>query len=121
MKNNVKLLEQWQRFVKSHYRPSRFTRELYEALYMSSGFIAHFDKNGFHKARFWTTHALDYTLETMAKSPKLKALIDSVNIDEQIQARLTIARGEYSTLCAQAAVMLEHAARIKAQYREELF
>lgn len=57
---------QIQDFVKSGFKKSKFTSEIYKAMYVHSGcFIAHFNRDEFYKERFATTKALNSTLESI--------------------------------------------------------
>lgn len=53
MKKDVgEIARAFERFVDSGYEQKRFTKDLYEALRMSFGFIAHYDRGGFYQKRF---------------------------------------------------------------------
>lgn len=53
-------------FVKSGFKRSKFTNDIYEALSVHSGkFIAHFDRDGFYKARFESREGLSETLKAL--------------------------------------------------------
>ena len=61
-----KLEDQIKAFVASGFKRSKFTTAIYHALSVDSGrFIAHFDKDGFYKARFETREALNQTLDSL--------------------------------------------------------
>ncbi|HRT83951.1 MAG TPA: hypothetical protein P5523_04870 [Bacteroidales bacterium] len=119
MKNNLKT--QWAKFVKSGFNASRFTKDLYEAMYPRGRFIAHFDKNGFHKARFWTVNDLDFTFTMMREVKELKELLYSIDTEELIKARLRVAKIEVSTMQAQIGVLQWHIQKIKDRYKPEIF
>lgn len=63
-----KLEMQINRFFKSRFKRGNFTNLIYEAMYIeSNAFIAHFDKDGFFRARFESPEGFRQTIETMAK------------------------------------------------------
>jgi hypothetical protein len=69
MKSN-KLEQQVQRFFRSGFKRHWFTNDLYRAFYIHSNlFIAHFDKDGFYKARFQDPNGFFKTIDLLRKLP----------------------------------------------------
>lgn len=60
-----KLRDQIETFAKSGFKRSKFTVAIYEAMSQNSSFIAHFDRDGFYKARFADREGLKETLRTL--------------------------------------------------------
>lgn len=61
---------QLNRFIKSGFKYSRFTNDLYEMLYIDSNvFIAHFNKEGFYKVRF--QEEAEQTIDSLAVVKKV--------------------------------------------------
>ncbi len=113
---NDQLVIQWIKFVKSGYKLSRFTTELYEFISTKSGFIAHYDRIRFHKARFSDIGGLDLTMLQMIENNELNQLIIKTVQNDLVKARLSVARIEYSSLIAKSGVLLDYARNIKSQY-----
>lgn len=111
------LTQQWIKFVKSGYQASRFTRALYDAFYLSPGFIAHYDRDGFVKARFMSVEAIDSTLGNMRLSDRLLPLLKATDAQDLIAARLRIAKLEVSALETELAIKREHIQHLRSQYQ----
>lgn len=47
-----KVLKHWKAFLKSGFKWAKFTNALYDHLYIHQGYIAHYDKGGFHSYYF---------------------------------------------------------------------
>jgi hypothetical protein len=109
-------LEQWLHFLNMPASYTRFTNDLYEAMYSRGGFIAHFDRAGFFKARFGTLGAFDETLKMMRKVPELKELTEVATIPE---ARFKIAQLEHWTMLQQVKVIEEHARNLQSKFIRE--
>lgn len=118
MTNSSTLQDQWDRFMLSGYMYSRFTKDLYNAMYTKGSFISHFNRNGFYKARFCSIADLDYTMELMNLVPELQTLLNNSDIQDLITSRLNVARMEYSILVTQKAVIESHIKALKAHYNE---
>ena len=76
----------FEQFVASGYARSKFTKELYRALNLSSfGFIAHFNLDGFYAARFAgcveRVETFAQILERPATGPFERAVQDRVRSD----------------------------------------
>lgn len=112
------LTQQWIKFVKSGYQASRFTRALYDAFYLSPGFIAHYDRDGFVKARFMSVEAIDSTLGNMRLSDRLLPLLEATEMKDLIAARFRIAKLEISALETELAIKKEQIENLKSQYKE---
>ncbi|HMX98730.1 MAG TPA: hypothetical protein PK473_03145 [Nitrosomonas sp.] len=119
MKNTIQI--QWEKFVKSGFNASRFTKDLYEAMYKRGRFIAHYSREGFHKERFLTVDGLDFTFLMMREVKELKELLYSVDTEELIKAKLMVARIEVDTLNSQIEVLKHHVQKIKDRYKPEVF
>lgn len=77
--SKLTLDQQVDRFIKSGFKESRFTNDIYEMLYIDTNvFIAHFDKKGFYYARFLNN--AHQTLESLklVKKTNLKPLCEKL-------------------------------------------
>jgi hypothetical protein len=64
MQFTEKLAKQIDRFVASGFKRSRFTKDIYLFLYCYHGdFIAHYDIDGFYKARFADAEGFKHTVD----------------------------------------------------------
>lgn len=95
---------------------SRFTIALYEAMYTRGSFIAHFNRQGFYKARFTTLAGFDETLRMMNEVQDLKAVLSKVSPEVIANARYKIACLEANVLTQQARISLEHVERLQQQF-----
>lgn len=67
MKAIYKLEDQIKAFVSSGFKRSKFTNSIYEALSVDANvFIAHFNRDGFYRARFEDREGLKQTLKSLA-------------------------------------------------------
>lgn len=114
-----KLKVQFAKLIKNPLHSRLLTKDLYEYISVRSGFIAHFDRDGFHKARFWTLADFDRTIDLMRINKDLKALLDSLDPDAIPQARFKIAQAEANLLRQQAKVKEEHANKLQKQFSWE--
>lgn len=96
--NSSTLQKQWDRFIKSNYSYHRFTKDLYNAMYTKGGFIAHYNKEGFYKARFCTLSDLDHTMTLMNSIPELYTLLDNTHTEHLINSRNNVIDVEYRSL-----------------------
>ena len=115
-KPDSKLLSQWIRFLELPSAYSRFTTKLYDSMYTRGSFIAHFNREGFFKARFSSLAAFDLTISMMSKVPELKALLDNTHEDTLADARYSIACMEANILIQKAHIYLHHVAKLQAQF-----
>lgn len=95
------LLQQWLRLLELPSAYSRFTVSLYEAMYTRGSFIAHFNREGFFKSRFWTLADFDNTVSMMSEVPELKELIKKTPAELIANARFKIASCEANVLMQQ--------------------
>ena len=113
----TKLEIQFKRLLELPSAPNRLTKDLYEAMYTSGEFIAHFDRLGFYRARFTTLGSFDQTIDMMLRVPKLKALYASANAEVVARARFKIASMEASIMRKQAEVLNWHVEQLQAKFR----
>lgn len=69
--------KQLNRFIKSGFKRSRFTKDLYSMLYIDTNvFIAHFNIDGFYKVRFEqeAEKTIDLLTVVSKNKPELRAL-----------------------------------------------
>lgn len=118
----LSLHEQWNRLIETMTKrvigadSKAFTQELYETLHTRCNMIAHFDKAGFIKARFWTLRDFDQTLEAMRSSRTGRLMLEQTDKDKLAMARFRIAQAEAARLNKQALVMQDHAEKLQAQF-----
>src|SRR5690606_3590335 len=123
--SKLSLHKQWNRLVETMSKrvigaDSRaFTQDLYETLHTRCNMIAHFNKEGFVKARFWTLADFDRTLEAMRSSMTGRLMLKQTDADKLAMARFRIAQGEAARLNQQARVMQDHARKLQAQFRKQ--
>jgi len=60
-----KLEKQTIRFFKTGCKQGNFTNLLYEAMHLNCGFIAHFDRDGFYRARFSDPESMRHTFDVL--------------------------------------------------------
>ncbi len=122
MNSKKTLQEQFQRFVKNPLIPKYFTKDLYEFMHVRGCFIAHYNREGFYKARFLTLDALDRTLEIMSKDKEgLKDLYMSVSSDDLGMMRYRIASAEASILNLQRQNIEAKIKDLQSSFRFDLF
>lgn len=123
--SKLSLHEQWNRLVETMSKrvigaDSRaFTRDLYETLHTRCNMIAHFNKEGFIKARFWTLADFDQTLSSMRTSMTGRLMLEQSDTDKLAMARFRIAQAESARLNQQVRVMQDHAKRLQAQFTKQ--
>lgn len=118
---NNKLKIQFNKFIeKIGISDRHFTNELYETLHTKSGFIAHFNKQGFIEARFRTLADFDRTLEVMMLDKELKELVESVDPLKIAQARYRIASNEAHILSKTAQNMLNKIKDLQSKFNKDL-
>lgn len=81
--------------------------------------IAHFNKEGFIKARFWTLADFDQTLSSMRTSMTGRLMLEQSDTDKLAMARFRIAQAESARLNQQVRVMQDHAKRLQAQFTKQ--
>lgn len=117
MKN--KLREQFEKLIEKPLHQSRLTKDLYIELHTRGSMIAHFDKSGFHKARFCTLRDFDQTIESIRSSKNLKYLLENISVEKLAMARFQIAQSEAQILKKQAEVFMYHAAQLQTKFSKE--
>jgi len=53
------IIKQWTLFVKSGFKPEKFTKNIYEHLHLHCGFIAHYNLRGFY-GNYWDDEVIRY-------------------------------------------------------------
>jgi hypothetical protein len=114
------LLTQWTRLLALPSAYSRLTVDLYEAMYTKGSFIAHYNREGFFRARFWTLADFDSTIDMMLEVPKLAELIKATPIELLAQCRYKIASSEAAISLKRAKILQEHVLKLQAQFRTPL-
>ena len=115
--DSAKVVGAFKRFVASGYKRSLFTRELYDALSHSFGFIAHYDRDGFYANRFETPKARRNTFETMASpeqycaSRPLEAALHRF-VEKEKLLEIAVRESDAATETAERAEL----ARLKVKY-----
>lgn len=117
---DTKLVIQFKKLMKYPTMPRYLTVDLYEFISIRGGFIAHYDRNGFHKARFWTLRDFDHTITMMSANKELAKLLNSISMDELGWARFKVASAEASLVKAQAAAMQYHLEQLQSKFTKEL-
>jgi hypothetical protein len=121
-RSNKAKIRQWNTWLKSlsmHGGDRAFTKELYETLHTRCNMIAHFDRQGFIKARFWTLADFDQTLISMRSSKIGKDLLKNTDGDLLANARYAIAVREARTLTQQARVILDHVEKLQSNFTKQ--
>lgn len=119
-KQRIKLMNQWLRLLELPSAYSRFTTTLYESMYTRGSFIAHFNREGFFKARFQTLADFDHTLEMMAEVPELKRLIEYTPVSVLAETRYKIAAMEANIVSQQAKIMNQHVLNLQSRFSRPL-
>ena len=114
-----KLADQFKRLIQSPV-PSRLTKDLYEFLYTSCGFIAHTNKDGFYNSRFVGLSNFDLTMEIIRTNKSAKFLYDSVTADEIAWAAYKIAVREASVIHQQIKVNKEYLENMQSRFNLKL-
>lgn len=116
-----RLMINWVKFIKSGLVVERhFTKDLYEAVSIEPGFIAHFNREGFIKARFRTLGDLDQTLQLLTLSKRLDYLVKDMPAEVLAEARYKVAARESSLLKQRAKVLAEHAKQLQRKFQRAL-
>lgn len=121
--SKLSLSQQWQRLIKtmskrSLYADDRmFTIELYECLSIRCNMIAHHNREGFIKSRFWTLVDFDQTITSMRSSKVGKQLLAETDTDLLSQARYRIASSEANRLRQQAKCIEHHVEQLQSKFR----
>ena len=112
-KTKLALHDQWERFVTNPtYR--NFTTDLYSSFYVSAGFIAHFNREGFYKARFMTKSDLDQTVAIMLRKDSLVAhLLNNTNATLLSAMYSRIIKNEIENTSKQVKTLNEALERLK--------
>lgn len=96
-----KLQSQVNAFVLSGFKQSKFTVAIYEAMYINSNkFIAHYNRDGFYKARFESRDGLSETLtqlESIKPTDDVKRILKSIPSQYSVEARELIAKAQGGT------------------------
>lgn len=82
------IVRAFERFVDSGYQARTFTKPLYHALSRSFGFIAHYDRYGFHRARFATAGARVVTFAQILHSKLYQPGPIEVALQEVVKRRV---------------------------------
>lgn len=114
------ILNQWLRLLELPSASSRFTVDLYDAMYTRGHFIAHYNRQGFYKARFWRLADFDETLRMMNEVKDLKKLIDATSVELIAHARLKVAEMEASVLYSHIKIQAEHLKNLQSQFNFKL-
>ena len=118
MKKSIQ--DQWNRLLELPSANSRLTRELYETLCTRCNMIAHFDRNGFHKARFWTLDDFDQTLALMCTSETGRKILKNTDSTLIANARYKIACLEAGVVITQARIMQEHVIKLQSKFSRKV-
>lgn len=113
---NNKLQFQFVKLIKFPTMQIYLTQDLYEYMRDRSGFIAHYNRQGFHKARFLTLADFDRTIELMRLDKDLKILVDNIPTDDLSWARYSVASSEASLLKKQAEIYMYHVNQLQDQF-----
>lgn len=92
----LRVFKAWERFLKSDLKPTVFTDAVYKQLSLHWGFIAHYDRAGFHYARFAMPDGLRATLRQMMEPSKW------VFVDENCSGNADLHRAMHEVLKAHA-------------------
>lgn len=114
------LQSQFERLLALPSASERLTKALYEAMYLRGSFIAHFNRQGFHKARFWTLADFDKTIRMMSEVKELRELLENTDVTLISMARFKIAAMECNNLNQQALINLEHIQKLQNQFNKKL-
>lgn len=117
--DKAKALNQWTKFIKNPTH-GRFTQFLYEYFMSNGEFIAHLDKDGFIRARFWYLHDFDMTLKKMKQSKILNELLEATDSDTLGNARFDVASMEAHNLSQGIKVAQDHVIRLQERFTKEL-
>lgn len=117
--NQTKLIAQWKKFLELPSAENRFTRDLYDYMYILPGFIAHFNREGFVKARFWTLQDFDLTLATLEETGSF--LLTKVDADLIANARYKIAATECAVKMQQSRILIEKCEQLQREFTKKLY
>lgn len=118
--NIKKLAKQFAKLIENPTMYHKFTKDLYEYMYIRGEFIAHYNREGFFKARFWSLNDFDTTLDIMRRNRELALLLDHVSTDALAMARYKIAAMEANVLTQQARSLEDHVNRLQEQFQLKL-
>lgn len=117
----MNIQDQWFRWLnKITVSEGLFTKELYEALRQQGNMIAHFNREGFIKARFRTLADFDITIAAMNTSKFGKELIKNTPVDLLSVARYRVACQEANILISQARVIQEHVKNLQSGFSKQI-
>ena len=120
--SKLSLHEQWNRLIETMCKrvinadSKVFTQELYETLHTRCSMIAHYNRQGFIKARFWTLADFDQTLAAMRSTMTGRLMLEQTDTDKLATARFIIAQAESARLNQQARVMQDHAKKLQERF-----
>lgn len=117
---NQRLVTQFLKLMKNPLSARLLTVDLYDFMYARGGFIAHFDREGFHDARFTSVHRFDHTLELMRGHVELNVLLNTANSQTIAQARRMIAMNQAAELTKYIQKTQERLNSLQAEFNFEL-
>lgn len=124
--NKLSIQSQWDRLINTMSKrvigadSRHFTQDLYETLHTRCNMIAHFNREGFIKARLWTLSDFDQTIESMKSSKLGRELLKNTDLDKLAMARYRIASAQRGHLLKQAEIYKYHAEKLQNQFSKPL-
>lgn len=116
MKSDADIVKAFGRFAAAGYPRSLFTKELYQTLRHTFGFIAHYDLNGFYKERFEGPLERVDTFAIMVEEEerteleqRLRTVVVAMKLQEHAVAELAVDEEQRERA---------ELARLKAKYKE---
>ena len=99
----TKILKSFERFVKSGFKETLFTKAVYKHLSLHFGFIAHYNQQGFYSARFEDAQGLAKTLHAIVNASPWTFVDDNTSGNADLNRGIqNVVKQKHSELAAVA-------------------